>query len=348
MSGSPRNNKWNWKRRTLKAVSIFLCVILVALVGLAAYGSYILGKINYRTEHPTLSQEDAESIKKEELEPLLPGDDGLDQGGSMPSVSVKPIEKGDHIVNILLIGQDRRPGEGTQRSDSMILVTFNKTTKDITLTSVMRDQYVNIPGYGNDKLCHAYQYGGMPLLNQTLLNHFGIQVDGNVEVDFSGFQKIIDRLGGVEIRLTAKEAAHLNKVWGWELKEGKNLLSGQEALAYARLRAIDSDYYRAQRQRKVLLALFEKYKNLSLPKMLALTEELLPLVTTDIPRERVMSCVLDLFPMFSGAEIENFRLPMDGTFKGGYVQVNDTHKMWCQYHIDFTANRDALDKVING
>lgn len=325
---------------------MLLSLFLVIAASLAVYGNYMLGKINYRTEHPTLSQQEAESIKQGELELIDPtGDEEIEENVTVPPINIKPAEKSEGVLNILLIGQDRRPGQGTQRSDSMILVTFNKSSKEITLTSIMRDQYVNIPGYGNDKLCHAYQYGGMPLLNQTLYDHFGIEVDGNVEVDFSGFEKIIDLLGGVEVELTSKEAKHLNKVWGWSLEKGKNLLSGKEALTYARLRSIDSDYNRAERQQKVLMSLFEKYKTQSLSNMLSLTEELLQLVTTDIPQNQVMKYVLELFPTFSGASMENFRIPMDGTFKGGYIKVSETHKMWCQYNIDFEANRKALEEI---
>ncbi|MBQ9762135.1 MAG: LCP family protein [Oscillospiraceae bacterium] len=345
MSEPSSKGKGPWKRRVLVSISVILALVLLALSGLLIYGSYLLGKIDHRTEHPTLSQEEAESIMQEEQEPLDPESDGTIGDAVVPSNPVEPLEKGKHIVNILLIGQDRRPGEGTQRSDSMILLTFNKSTRKLTLTSIMRDQYVYIPGYGNDKLCHAYQYGGMPLLNRTLLHHFGLRVDGNIEVDFSGFQRIIDYLGGVELELTAREAAHLNKVWGWQLQKGKNLLSGQEALTYARLRSIDSDYARAQRQQKVLMSLFDKYKRQSLTKILSLTEKLLELVVTDIPRNQIMSYVLELAPMFSGAAAESFRIPVDGTFKGGYIKVSDTHKLWCQHHIDFEANRRALERI---
>lgn len=346
MTKRPHKKRKSIKRTALISLSLLLSLILVIAASLAVYGNYMLGKINYRTEHPTLSQQEAESIKQGELELIDPtGDVEIEENVTVPTINAAPVEKSESVVNILLIGQDRRPGQGTQRSDSMILLTFNKNSKEITLTSIMRDQYVNIPGYGNDKLCHAYQYGGMPLLNQTLYNYFGIEVDGNVEVDFSGFEKIIDLLGGVEVELTSKEANHLNKVWGWNLKKGMNRMSGAEALSYARLRSIDSDYNRAERQQKVLMSLFEKYKTQSLSNMLSLTEELLQLVTTDIPQNQVMTYVLELFPIFSSASLENFRIPMDGTFKGGYIKVSETQKMWCQYNVDFEANRKALEKI---
>ena len=349
MSNHSQKRKWNTKRALLVIINILLSLTLIVLAGAAVFGSRLKNKLNYRDEHPTLSSQEAENIKQEELETIDPSLDGeITDGVTVPPMTVKPIQKVDGVTNILLIGQDRRPGESTQRSDSMILVTFNKNTKKITMTSIMRDQYVNIPGYGNNKLCHAYQYGGMPLLNQTLYNHFGVKVDGNIEVDFSGFEGIIDMVGGVEVDLTSKEASHLNKVWGWNLKKGTNLLSGRKALAYARLRAIDSDYDRAQRQQRVLIALFEKYKDQNLFQILSLTERLLELVTTDIPKNQITGYVMELFPLFTGAKVESFRIPMDGTFTGGYIKVSKTHKLWCQYNIDFEANRNALEKILVG
>lgn len=346
MSEPQKKRKSSWVR----VVLIGLCIVVVLiLIGVAAVGMYmnaLLDKMNYVTDHPTLSSEEASSIAQEEWE-TIPSDDTtpVEEDVTVPVTPVDPVEQGDHIVNILLIGQDRRPGQGTQRSDSMILVTFNKNTRSITLTSIMRDQYVNIPGYGNDKLCHAYQYGGMKLLDQTLYDHFGVEIDGNIEVDFSGFETIIDLLGGVQIELTRAESEHMYTEYGLSLDSGMNLLSGEEALVYARIRMIDNDYRRAERQRKVLLSLIETYKGQSLSTMLALVEELLPLVTTDIPKDRVLSYALELFPMLSGAQIDTMRIPVDGTFTGGYIKVSSTHRMWCQYNIDFEANRQILRKI---
>ncbi|MFQ9799037.1 MAG: LCP family protein [Clostridia bacterium] len=100
------------------------------------------------------------------------------------------------MVNILLIGQDRREGEGRQRSDSMILATINKKSQSIYLTSFMRDMYVPIPGYSDNRINAAYAFGGMDLLDDTIETNFGIHIDGNVEVDFSGFKTLIDMMGG--------------------------------------------------------------------------------------------------------------------------------------------------------
>ena len=92
-----------------------------------------------------------------------------------------------NIKSILLIGQDKREGQSRQRSDSMILATLDKDQKTISLTSFMRDLYVAIPGYSSTRINAAYAYGGMDLLDETLTQNFGVEIDGNVEVDFEVF-----------------------------------------------------------------------------------------------------------------------------------------------------------------
>ena len=126
-----------------------------------------------------------------------------------PTEPVKPPEKSKNVINILLIGQDETVPGVRARSDSMILVTFNTATKDVTFTSFMRDAYVQIPGYSPNKLNHAYQYGGVKLLNKTLKVNYGVEVDGNIEINFEQFKAVIDMLGGVEVELTEKESWYM-------------------------------------------------------------------------------------------------------------------------------------------
>lgn len=345
MADVPHKTFPGWMKRTMTILLILVLLLVIAAVCAVLYVNSLFNKVNYVSSHPTLSFAEASSIAQEEWEPIPPEDTTPIEEATVPSLPEVPEPSDDHYVNILLIGQDRRPGQGTQRSDSMILVTCNRRTATITMTSIMRDQLVNIPGYGNDKLCHAYQYGGMPLLNQTLTNHFGIRVDGNIEVDFSGFESIINLLGGVDIALSPGEVEYLYQEYGQQFTVGMNHMNGKEALIYSRIRGLDNDYNRAGRQRKVLTCLIDRYKTQNLSTMLNLLEELLPLVTTDIPKDRLLSYVTELFPMMSRANIENLRIPADGTFRGGYIKVSSTHRMWCQYNIDFEANKKILREV---
>ena len=336
------------KRIALIILCVFLSFVFLIMSAIAIYITYSYNQMDFVENETTVSPEQASSIALEDAETIDPdnSDPLLNQDDvEVEDEDVNHLGQGEHIVNIMLVGQDARKGERVQRSDSMMLVTFNTNTKTITLTSLMRDQYVKIPGYGSTKLNHAYQYGGMSLMNETLYNHFGIEIDGNFEVDFSGFEDIIDLLGGVEIDLTKKEVAYLKEKGCKNIQVGKNRLSGKWALWYARLRSIDTDYARAERQRNVMMSLFEAYKELSYTEMLSLLNEILPLLRTNMTLPQITNLAVDLYPMFSDAKIETLRIPVDGTFKGGYVKVSEGLKLWCQYDIDFEANRKVLEKV---
>lgn len=356
-----RCSKKTWRRTMLTVMCILLALILLAMLFATVFINRIMNQMN-RVDPNKESVLDPTYVSQmlatdPDLETIDPGStESLPHISDMtfptePTIVTKPTEptepesKGDHYINILLIGQDRRPGQGRQRSDSMILVTVNKSRKTVTLTSFMRDQYVQIPGYLPHKLNHTYQYGGMKLLNETLMLNFGVRVDGNVEVDLSGFIEIIDLLGGVEIDLTEAEAGYLGACFNIEMKAGKNLLNGKQAQYYSRLREIDSDYRRAERQRKVLLSIINKYKSQPLDEIISLTEQLLPMVTTDMSNSEILGYAMELFPMLTQMQINTMRIPVDGTFQQGNVQVRDGVKNWFQYNIDFAANRKVLEQI---
>ena len=143
-----------------------------------------------------------------------------------------------------------------------------------------------------------------------------MEIHGNVEVDFSQFRQIIDLLGGVDIVLSEAEARHLNNQnASWSLIAGQNHLTGEQALAYSRIRYIgNADYGRTNRQRTVLAALVQAYKSVSITKMLTLADDILPLVTTDMTDKQIFSYVAELFPMLSSSEISTQRIPADGAF----------------------------------
>jgi LCP family protein required for cell wall assembly len=370
-----KKKKKAWKKVLLIIVIVFLSLLLIAVAAVGFYMNHLLDRITPYdpSNDATISYEDAEQLLQDdpELEEVAPDDTEdlpnledltipdhpvLDLPETTqpqtPQITEPPLPpvNWDNVVNIMLVGQDRLPGQGRQRSDAMILVTFNKTKNTITLTSFMRDQYVKIPGYKNNKMNAAYAYGGMSLLNKTMETNFSVHVDGDVEVDFNNFQKLIDMLGGVDIKLTSKEAKYLNEtyVWygsKWEVKSGMNRLDGEQALAYSRIRKIDSDYRRAERQRKVISSLIQRYKSLPVSEMLSLLEDVLPLVTTNMSKSEIVGYAMELAPMLAGAEIDTMRIPLDGTFRQGRVRVRAGLAAWFQYDIDFSANRKALREL---
>lgn len=359
-----------WMQTGLAVLCVILAFVLFAMIFATAFINRTLNQMNRvdpdkesalgssEAEQLMGSDPDLETIdpnSKETLpnieditfptEPTEPTSPTENDGPQQPTQNASPLEKGEHVINIMLVGQDRRPGEGRQRSDSMILVTINKSKGTITLTSFMRDQYVLIPGYKPNKLNAAYALGGFSLMNETLAVNFGVLVDGNVEVDFDGFKDVIDLLGGVEITLTQAEADHLNEEYQYTLTPGKQYLNGEQALSYSRIRKIDTDYQRAKRQRTVLLSLLNRYKEKPVAEMLALLDDILPMVTTNMTNAEIISLATEVLPMLSSSRIDTLRIPVDGTFDQGDVQVRPGLKNWFQYNIDFEANRKLLQQI---
>ena len=160
-----------------------------------------------------------------------------------------------------------------------------------------------------------------------------------------GVATYFDLLGGVEINMTEKEAEYIGACFHKEMKAGVNLLNGDEAMLYSQLREIDTDYRRAERQRKVLMAIINKYKNQPLDELLSLTEQILPLVTTDMSNTEILGYALEIFPTLTEMQYGTMRIPVEGTFQQGNVQVREGVKNWFQYNIDFAANRKILNEI---
>ena len=308
--------KKNGGRSALIVLCVVLGLILVIMACATVYADHLLNRMN-RVEK---GQE--ETLSQEELDELLGEGGGSDSDESdMGWDDAELVKASDNIVNILLIGQDAREGWGRSRSDSMILLTINKENKTITMTSFLRDLYVKIPGYKDNKMNAAYPAGGMELLNKTLEVNFGVQVDGNVEVDFSHFADVIELLGGVEIELRDDEANYINRKLGNQgiassLTGGKQLLNGEQALWYSRIRYLDadSDFSRTNRQRKVINSLIDKFRDAKLTTLLGLLDDLMPMITTDMSNAEILGYATDLFPMLADCKVISQRVPADGEY----------------------------------
>lgn len=316
-------------------------MILAVLLGATVYMEMMLSKINRDVDDTTMSAEEYEEYlaQQNELENSVPSGTIVDP----EDITWGPdseLLKNDDKINILLIGQDRRPGEGRSRSDAMILCTIHKDTGSLTLTSFMRDMYVQIPGYRDDRINACYPLGGMKLLDQCLASNFGIQVDGNIEVDFFGFSGIVDLMGGVEIDLTQAEARHLNGEHNWSLREGKNRLTGEQALHYARIRKIGNDFERTSRQRKVISALVDGCRSMSVPQLHNLLMEILPLVTTDLTNQKILGLVRDLAPLLPKLSMDSQRIPGDGMYQNASIRGMSVLLP------DIKANRELLKDTI--
>lgn len=330
------------KRTLLIVLTVVLAVILVALVAGTVYMESMLNLINRNPDDSTMSSDEYQEFIKNETESSNPDFTGetIDPDNVVWVPNTEPVKPEEHIINIMLIGQDRRPGEGRSRSDVMILCTVNTDTRELTVTSFMRDMYVPIPGYQDNRINVCYKLGGMKLLDKCLETNFGIHVDGNFEVDFDGFIDLIDLVGGVEIELTKSEANHLIS-HGHNARAGKNLLKGEAALTYARNRSVgNGDFSRTERQRKVVSALFEKCKNMNLVQLQNLMTKALPMLTTDMSNADIVKLLMDVLPVLGNLKVNMQRLPADGTFK--YATIRGMSVLLP----DLAANREILKKYV--
>ncbi len=338
MSGKKRSRNAKGRR--------ILCVLLVLMLGAAllayAYVDRLLGLIQRQpAQNETLSSEQIQEIENQ-TDPIENDFTGpiIDPSDVTWATDPEAILDEEHIINILLIGQDRRPGQGRQRSDAMILCSLNTDTKTLTMTSFLRDLYVQIPGYQDNRLNAPYALGGMELLKETLKRNFGVAVDGCMEVDFSQFEKIIDLMGGVDITLTSDEAAHLNQNYGFALRAGENHLNGQQALAYSRIRYIGTDFGRTNRQRTVLAALVEQSRTISLKQMNDLLEVVLGLMTTDMSNKQMLDLALECFPLLRELKVKTQCIPAEGTYQFASIRGMSV------IVADMEANRQHLRDTI--
>ncbi len=345
------------KSKALRVIMVILCVLLTLVLLLELAGVAVLHKADSLLSSMSRLDPDVKPMSSEEIQqdiaqntdPVDPDFTGLEldpdevwKNEPQDTLPQPTVPKRDRIVNILLIGQDRRPGQGRQRSDAMILCTLNLTKKTLTMTSFLRDTYVKYPdGHIDNRLNAAYAWGGMPLLNDTLKLNFGVEVDGNFEVDFNSFVQVIDLLGGVEITLTNAEANWMRKS-GLSVHAGTQRLSGEEALVYSRIRKLDNDFYRTNRQRKVLQSLLQSCKQSSISELMEILEAVLPLVATDMTNQQIMNLAADILPILKDLTVTSQAIPIEGGYTSAYVRG-----MYVRIP-DLEANRKFLEETIMG
>lgn len=243
-----------------------------------------------------------------------------------------------NYYNVLLIGCDKSDGT-SQRSDSMMLVTVDKVHQKIKFTSFMRDLWVSIPDYGDARLNAAYSYGGADLLMETLYQNFGVPINDYVMVDFEMFQKLIDGLGGVNVDITEDEADYINETSHAKVHSGENILNGDYALIYCRIRYLDSDFNRTQRQRKVMNSILKKTVSQNPVKTLSVMSDILPYITTDISPTKM---TLKAFSAVTFLKYGNdqFRIPTDDGYTNEMIEGQDVLVP------DIDENKAALNNFI--
>ncbi|WP_040194922.1 LCP family protein [Clostridium culturomicium] len=220
----------------------------------------------------------------------------------------------DKIKNIALFGVDAPDGENG-RSDSIMIATIDPVHKKLKLTSIMRDSYVNIPDRGLDKINHAYAFGGPQLAIKTINENFGLNIEDYMTVNFSSLPIIIDALGGVDITITDEEVSHIPGI----SSAGTYTLTGDQALAYSRIRyAEGGDYKRTERQRTVLEGLFAKALSMPASSYVSILDTVLPYVQTNMSSSTILSIGTKALTSFEG-QLEQQRFPLDGYCEGEMI-----------------------------
>lgn len=327
-------------------IRILLAVIGIALIAAVILGMNLLNSLNRPGDTPIFEATEDDIL----ITPApLPTFDATPAPSATPAptpipmsevyeqtwldpVTISNMEKNkadERYIHVLLIGVDRRSSSGNSNTDTMMIATIDTVHNSLKLTTIMRDMLVNIPGVGYGKMNSAAVRGGTELLFETINSNFCLDLTEYVLVDFSMFERIVDEIGGVTVKMTAEEIsetndciAGLNKQRGiadtWDgfvfAEEGNVKLTGKQALGYARVRKIDSDFSRTERQYKLLNNIYAKFRSLDAAKQYKLIEDILPMVETNMTNQRIIDCAAKVLGMDVGGMLY-CRIPAEDTYE---------------------------------
>lgn len=299
-------------------------VIAVLVLGGGSYGvvNHLYNQMNYKSLDDDDAPAEVEYFDTDEnvanLEEMDPDSIHLD--------SAEAVTVNKDVVNILLCGEENIGG-GRGRTDSIMIATINSKDNKLKLTSIMRDSYVQIPGYTDNKINAAYHNGGMKTLVKTIKQNFGIEVDGYVLVNFESFQEIVDAVGGIDIELDEKEVRYLNSTnyisdrANHTLVVGKNHMNGNQALGFARVRYVMrdgeyGDFARTLRHRTVMTALYERVLDKSTLELVAMIPKILPLLTTNIKKEDLINYIsMAVKVRDANKKVYTLNVPVEGGYQ---------------------------------
>ena len=368
------------------AWKIVLAVVLTIIIMLGLMVGVVLWYVNSKLGKVTQAEFVEKDTSGQDLSALIGNLDETDP--SIVTISTEATEppteeptdadygQSGRVVNILVIGQDSREGEDHKLSDGIMLLTLNKQTRTLTMTSFLRDTYVKLADYrghecGWNRINTSYALGyswygdagAMEMLNLTIANNYGVNVDGDVELSFDTFAKVVDYVGGVDIELVGDEYTRMNEVaesWNaaWRAKgldaeehvtEGMNHLDGFMALEYARERHVnnaDSDMNRVKRQQKILAQVVEKCAQMSATELDKLIDMVLGEIVTNISTEDMKMYITELTPYLFNLNMVSNQCPAEGTYWGEMVELPDGTGgvLKC----DFEANKRLLAPIVNG
>lgn len=270
-------------------------------------------------------------------------------------------------LNVLLLGSDQRKASEPYRTDTMMICSINKSTGEVKLTSIMRDTAMYMGEFGNQSglyrmnvACYA---GGPEYLMQFLNDNLNLNISSYVMVDFTSFSTIAEQLGGIEIDVSQAEMEEINynlhrqakvayesgmseeeiyATYVYLEEYGEDVhLNGPQVLGYARIRKLDTDSLRTERQRKVLIAMLEKLRTRTPQEIMSLAMSLGGYVTTNMSIDDIITVALVV--VNSDMDVEQLRLPVNGS----YVQeTRDGEAML--YDTNWDTNATAVHEFIYG
>ena len=259
-------SRHNEEKKNKKGLKTFGIIVLVLLIILAI----IVGG-TFAFVHSKLSKMQQVDLNEDDL-----------------NVSAQAEQQLAEYRNIAIFGVDSRDDsyDKGNRSDCIIIASINNKTKELKLISVYRDTYVQIEGHGLDKITHAYSYGEAPLAIKTLNTNLDLNIKEFATVNFDVVKETVDYIGGISMPITSEEVGHISGI----TKPGTYTLTGEQALAYSRIRyASGGDYKRTERMRDVLTAVANKVKTLNISQLNGFVDTILPKVYTNITSADIFS-----------------------------------------------------------
>lgn len=250
-------------------------------------------------------------------------------------------QKDKDVVNVLLVGSDSRdPDAEMGRSDTMMLVSFNKAEEKATVISFLRDSLVEIDGYGQSKLGHTFAYGGVGLTINTLNKQFDLDIQNYIIINFENLVGIIDELGGIRVNLTEEEAEYYRANGMPDIQAGDVTLTGSQALAHARNRSLDNDFGRTRRQRSVLYGIYNKVMEQKDPQaIMSLITYCMTQVSTNMDVTELYNIATDVMSI-EHLRTQQAAVPKDGTYEFG------TYEGMSVLNLDMDANRQYIKELL--
>ena len=310
----------NWIKRH-KVASAVIAVFLVCFLIIA----WVIGALVWGIYHNSIGIVDPDDVDPTADQVQIARED----------------QKDDDVVNVLLVGSDSRdPNAEMGRSDTMMLVSFNKAEEKATVISFLRDSLVEIEGYGQSKLGHTFAYGGVGLTINTINKQFDLDVQDYIIINFENLVGIIDELGGIRVTLSEEEAEYYQENGMPDIQAGDVTLTGSQALAHARNRSLDNDFGRTRRQRSVLYGIYNKVRQNRDPQaIMSLITCCMGEVSTNMSVTELYDIAMDVLSI-EHLRTQQAAVPQDGTYEFG------TYDGMSVIEFDLEANKEYIQELL--